>query len=136
MFDLLSGTFSDAAATNCTPCPPGYACPNSSDSTQKFPCPLGTYSVGSKTECTECPAAHRCPHKEYVFLFLFVFVSCCVYLVFFKLIPNNGWNLDVFPLWQRQHSSNTNIGSLCVVIIILVSYDSILLEVDRLISLP
>ena len=69
MFDFLSGTFSDAAATVCTPCPPGYACPNSSDSTQKFPCPLGTYSVGSKTECTECPIAHRCPHKEYVFYF-------------------------------------------------------------------
>ena len=64
LIHLTSGTFSDVAATACTICPPGFACPNTSDSTARYTCTPGTYSVGGKTQCTPCPAAKFCPHNE------------------------------------------------------------------------
>lgn len=64
IFDFLLGTFSGVAATSCTPCPPGSACPNISDSNQVVPCTAGSYSVGSAPQCTLCPPARFCPHRE------------------------------------------------------------------------
>ena len=63
-FNFTSGTFSDVDATDCTACPPGFACPNTSDSTQQIACTPGTYAIGSKTLCEICPPAKHCPSRE------------------------------------------------------------------------
>ena len=65
--DVL-GSFSDAGAMNCTPCPPGQACPNVASSVSNYLCIPGTFSEGSQQYCSSCPKGSYCPDTRYTMI--------------------------------------------------------------------
>ena len=55
-YQCVSGAFAEAGSTQCTPCPPGFACPSTEDSSVMIACAPGTYAAGGAAACAACPA--------------------------------------------------------------------------------
>ena len=61
MFDL--GTYSTGKQQQCTKCPQGKYCPNTTLA-NVLDCPNGLYSFGVAAECSSCPQGYQCPNKD------------------------------------------------------------------------
>jgi len=60
---LCAGTYSVEGSSQCTPCPVGHFCPNTSlDDVRQ--CPQGMYALGTEARCMSCPAGWHCPSTD------------------------------------------------------------------------
>lgn len=58
------GYQSSGAALACSPCPPGFACPSSSNPSLNIPCFPGYFSIEGDPFCLSCPAGSACPNTS------------------------------------------------------------------------
>ena len=58
------GTFSYSKSLNCTDCPPGWECPDTTTFATATKCELGTFSAGRQTSCTSCSPGFFCPYTD------------------------------------------------------------------------